>query len=68
MDACLGHADSHENWVRVRDVLDCSNQHLPIGGDPAKCAATVQCYCARWENHQYMDIDGSPQCVEMVPG
>jgi hypothetical protein len=66
VDACLGNADSHENWVRVKDVLECTEMHLPFGGDPAKCAVTVQCYCARWEDHQYTEIDGSPQCAYLV--
>jgi hypothetical protein len=66
VDACLGNADTHENYIRAKDVLDCTSQHLPIGGDPTKCAVTVQCYCSRWEDHMYMEIDGSPQCVYLV--
>jgi hypothetical protein len=26
----------------------------------------VQCYCSRWEDHMYQEIDGSPECVHMI--
>ena len=65
MDACLGNADTPENQERVMDVLQCTEEHLPKGGDTSKCGNAVQCYCEMWEGYKYMVIDGSPQCVRV---